>query len=187
MDERRDEELEREEEQEQGRGWQFPFRILILLVLFGGPLLRWLQRTWSSLTAGGGFAPGGLTISADLLPWIIGGVVVTVLVVAGLRSLNSVAGPGSYGPPVAGGGRLPMPAPPTRPSIPPPSRSAPMPWPSSGGTVRGMPPPRLPEGPPKFEPIIAPGVLVFGIVGMLLAMGGWLLLAAPDLLGPGAL
>jgi hypothetical protein len=172
---------QRREQNERGGGG-FPFGwVIFLLVIFGGPLLRWLQSAWARFAA-----PGGPGLSPDVLLWVGGGVLVAVLVIYSLVALNNMGGPSSPGTPTTVGRRVPVP-PASRPPIPPPSSGPRMP-PSSNvpePSVRGLPPPRVPNGPPKFEPIIEPGVLVFAIIALILALGASLIFSNPSLLGPG--
>ncbi len=144
-------------------GW-----VIFVLLVFGSRLLPPVAAWLSQAT--------GLPITTPML----------IAVAVGLSVVGSVVGSvaRSVGKARASSEtRLP-----TMTTLPPPSstsapRMSQLPRPSSGAN----PPPRLPSGqqqlpgPPRFEPIIHPRVLTFGIIG-LLVIGG-LFLAAVLMLG----
>jgi len=139
-------------------GW-----LIFILVIAGGPILNQL----------GQLSGGTVTLPNNLLPLLIGGLVVLSIIVPAVRALGRSARPPSDP-------RLPTTL------APPPPNSAPMP--PFGGPARPMQPPppapspraftlppsskdvRLPS-PPRFEPVINPTILLFGILG-LIALGG---------------
>jgi hypothetical protein len=142
-------------------GW-----LIFILVIAGGPLYNLLQRTF------------GGTLPRNLVPILIGGLVLLSVLVSAVRALgNSVRSRGDVRlptdvgtpprppnmpmPPFAGPARAPQ-----RPSVVPPPRDFVMP-------ARGAPP-RLPQS-PRFEPVINPTILVLGIMGLLLLGGAALI------------
>jgi hypothetical protein len=135
-------------------GW-----LIFILVIAGGPLSGLLRR----------LSGGTLALPTNLLPFLIGGLVVLSVVVSAVRAMGrSVRSSGDV--------RLPTNTAPPRPLNPPPPRSAgparpPIP---SSPRVFTLPPssrePRLPQ-PPQFEPLINPTILALGIVG-LVVLGG---------------
>jgi hypothetical protein len=147
-------------------GW-----LIFIVVVFGSRFLPPLANWLSQLT--------GLPIT---VPMLIGGLVVLAVVASVGSSLAQQVGKARG----AGDQRLPttLSAPtsapprsstPTRPSAPP----RPLQLPPSSAS---LPRPRLPSGeqrlpgPPRYEPIIDPRILAFGIVGLLF-LGGFFFLA----------
>jgi hypothetical protein len=141
-------------------GW-----LIFILVVAGGPLLNLLRRVLGA----GASLPVNLS---NLLPILIGGLVVLSIVVSAVRALNnsmrssgdtrlptSTSGqarpPSAPMPPFGGAQRLPqnLPSSPRAFTLPPGSRTANQPQ------------------PPQFEPLINPLILALGILG-LLALGG---------------
>lgn len=145
--------------------------LIFIFFVFGSRFLPPLA-TWLSQVTGLPITPP-LLIAAVIGLAVVGSIAGGVIRQAGrARSSNET--------------RLPTPPPlalptdttaqrgqPTRPSAPPPAVRLPP------ATTR-LPSPRLPSGeqrlpgPPRFEPIIGPRVLAFGIIG-LLALGAFLL------------
>jgi len=164
--------MKEDKQKPRSRGFNIGWLIFLLLA-FGGPVLRWLQGVWASLPASG--APGSsLPLGSDVIPWIVGGVVATGVVVAVLRAVVGGGGnisPGSPAPPYSPIPQVNRPNIPRSPSFPP-APSSPPPSSASPPYLSGTP--QL-GGPPRFEPIIDPKVLAFGIVGLLVLAGAWLL------------
>ena len=135
-------------------GW-----LIFILVIAGGPLLNFLR----------GALGGVVNLPANLLPLLIGGLVALSILVSVVRSLGG--GQRGQGDTRLPTGSAPMPplAGPTAPRMPPPGpRAFTMPATSRQAS---LPPP------PRFEPVINPKILAFGIVGaLLLAVAGLLLL-----------
>ena len=135
-------------------GW-----LIFILVIGGGPLLRLL----------GNVSGGALTLPPNLLPLLIGGLVVLSIVVSAVRSIGR-SGRSS------GDVRLPTSTAPPRPLNLPRARSADSDRPSIPSSPRAfvLPPSskdlRLPQ-PPRFEPVINPTILTLGIVGLVI-LGG---------------
>ena len=144
-------------------GW-----LIFIAVVAGGPLLNLLRRV---LGAG---APLPVNLS-NLLPILIGGLVVLSIVVSAVRALNNS---------MRSSGDTRLPTGTTGQARPP---SAPMP-PFGGAQRQPQRPPNLPSSPraftlppgsrppmppqvPRFEPVITPLILTLGILG-LLALGG---------------
>lgn len=159
--------------QQSGRGNGWVGWLIFIVLVFGGrflpPVANWLAQVT------------GLPITAPaLVAGLIGLAVLSSVVGSLARQVGRSRG--------ASETRLPTPMTP----VPPPDAAArpsraprPVSPPASmrlppGPTSADMPPPRLPRGeqrlpgPPKFEPIIDPRVLTFGIVG-LLALGAFFL------------
>lgn len=153
-----------------GRGGGWIGWLIFIFVVFGSRFLPPLANWLSQLT--------GLNIT---VPMLIGAVVILAVVGSVGSSLARQAGRARS----AGDTRLPTtlspPSPSTssRPAAPPRPVAPPRPTqlPSSS-----LPRSRLPSGeqrlpgPPRYEPIIDPRILAFGIVG-LLVLGGFFFLA----------
>lgn len=136
-------------------GW-----VIFALALAGGPILRVLRNMLG----------GSVTLPSNLLPMLILGLV-------GLSLLGSAVAAIGRATRGRGDTRLPTSA------APPPPARLPQPTRQPGALP---PPPRQPAGDarlpqaPRFEPIINPRVLAFGIVGALaLGVLAVLLLGAP--------
>jgi hypothetical protein len=138
---------------------------IFVLVIAGGPILRGLQNVLGS----------GVQI-ASLLPYIIGGLVLLSVVVSVVRGLagrgerarlpERAGTPGAPQPPITQpmppfGGELGL------PQYPPTYREYGLPRTQQEATA-------VPR-PPSFDPIVSPGLLLFGLVG-LFALGGAALL-----------
>lgn len=129
--------------------------IIFLLVVAGGPIFNLLRRAIG----------GSVSLPGNLLPWLISGLVLVSILVSVARSIGQANQrrsetrlPTSVQPPV-------MSAPPNRSA--PPAMSAP----------RGELPSAVSSpSTPRFDPIISPQVLVFGILGLLVIGGAALLL-----------
>jgi hypothetical protein len=124
-------------------GW-----LIFILVIAGGPLLNLLR----------GALGGAVNLPSNLLPMLIGGLVLLSILVSVARSLGGARrGRGDTRLPT---GSAPPPfGEPAAPRMPPPApRAFTMP-----ATSRK---PALPS-PPRFEPVIDPKLLAFGIVGAL--------------------
>lgn len=148
-----------------GNGW-IGWLIFIVLVFgsrFLPPVANWLAQTT------------GLPITTPLLIAAIVGIgVVGSIVGSIMRGVSSNRD--------ASETRLPTGQPPAAPTLPPrtitPPTAPPLPRSSSSNLPSARPRPNqqpLP-GPPRFEPIIDPRVLTFGIIG-LVVFGGFLLVA----------
>lgn len=136
-------------------GW-----VIFVLALAGGPILGTLRNMLG----------GSITLPNNLLPMIILGLV-------GLSVIGSAVAAIGRATRGRGDTRLPTSVAPSQPArLPQPTRQ-PTALPPPSGLPAGDA--RLPQT-PRFEPIINPRVLVFGIVGALaLGLLGVLLLGAP--------
>lgn len=132
-------------------GW-----LIFILVILGSRLPSIVQS----------LSGGAITLPSNLLPMLIGGLVALSVLVSVVRSVGGSRArqsdtrlpTGSPTPPFAG---------PAGPALPP-SASLPRPYlPASGDG-------RLPSA-PRFEPVINPKILAFGIVGVLVLAGAALL------------
>jgi hypothetical protein len=146
-------------------GW-----LIFILVIAGGPIINLLRRI-----LGGTIALPANT--ANLLPIVIGGLVVLSIIVSALRALGNANRTST---------RLPSEL--STPARPP---SAPMP-PFGGAARRPSAPPASPRAftlplsstqqqrlpTPRFDPVINPLILAIGIVGLLVLGGAALLLFA---------
>lgn len=146
-------------------GW-----IIFILIIAGGPLFSLLRRV----------SGGAISLSANILPILIGAMVVLSVIVSAVRALNNSAR-------ARGDTRLPTDA-----GTSPRSTNTPMPpFGGATGTSRGAPvPPPSPRGftlppssrpvqmpqAPRFDPLINPAVLLIGVLG-LLVLGGVALFA----------
>jgi hypothetical protein len=134
---------------------------IFILVIAGGPIVRGLQN----------FLGGGVQIG-NLLPYLIGGLVLLSVVVSVVRGLagrgERARLPDHGGPPVQPQPTMTQPMPPFGgelglPQFPPAYRDLSSPRTRQESSA-------LPR-PPRFEPIVSPGLLVFGLFGAL-ALGG---------------
>jgi hypothetical protein len=155
-----------------GRGGGWIGWLIFIFVVFGSRFLPPLANWLSQLT--------GLNIT---VPMLIGAVVILAVVGSVGSSLARQLGRARG----AGATRRPTtmaPPPPTMPSRPsvPASRPSAQPRPMQLPTSSNLPRPRMPSGeqrlpgPPRYEPIIDPRILAFGVVGLLI-LGGFFLLA----------
>ena len=135
-------------------GW-----LIFILVVAGGPLLNLLR----------GALGGAVSLPANLLPTLIGGLVALSILVSVVRSLGGSRR--SQSDTRLPTGNVPMPpfAGPAAPRMPP-SSSLPQAYSPAGREQR------LPSA-PRFEPVINPKIVAIGIVGVLLLAGAALLLA----------
>ena len=149
-----------QENKKRGASWSSAIGWLIfILVVAGGPLLNLARSALS----------GVVTLPANLLPILIGGLVALSILVSVARSLGgSRRGQSDTRLPT---GNAPMP-PFGRPTAQrlPPSTALPQSYSPAGRNQR------LPSA-PRFEPVVNPKVLALGIVGVLLLAGAALLLA----------
>jgi len=149
-----------ENNKKRGTNWSSAIGWLIfILVIAGGPLLNLLR----------GALGGVVNLPSYLLPLLIGGLVALSILVSVVRSLGgSRRGRSDTRLPTTS---APMP-PFGGPAVPrmPPSASMPRPYPPPGGDQR------LPSA-TRFEPVINPKILAFGIVGVLLLAGAALLVS----------
>jgi hypothetical protein len=146
-------------------GW-----LIFVLAIAGGPILRGLQSLL-----------GGAIQLSNLLPYLIGGLVLLSLAVSAVRALGRAGDAVPRLPDRAGSPGTPLP-----------------PMPPFGGEYSGMPqlpsayldavraaPPRPDAGahvrPPRFDPIASPLVLAVGFVGLLVLGGAALLLLGAPL------
>jgi len=135
-------------------GW-----LIFILVIAGGPLLNLLRGALGS----------AVNLPANLLPTLIGGLVVLSILVSAVRSLaGSRRSQGDTRLPT---GNAPMPpfAGPSAPRLPPNSVA------SQSYTAAGRDQ-RLPSA-TRFEPVINPKIVALGIVGVLLLAGAAVLLS----------
>jgi hypothetical protein len=137
-------------------GW-----VIFFLLIFGSRLLPPIAGWLTQLT--------GFTITPPML--IVGLIALSVV-----GSLAGSVGRQISRARASGETRLPTPLAPPASQAPPAARPAPPRTPGSLPptlSVDKLPPPRLPSGeqklpsPPRFEPIIDPRVLTFGILGLL--------------------
>lgn len=151
-----------------GRGNSWIGWLIFIVLIFGGRFLPPVAA-WLSQVTGLPITVPTLIIAVIALS-VVGSVVSSVA-----RQVGKARGPGDT--------RLPTTvtmAPPSSPSSPPPASMRPPP-PSSAPS---LPSPRLPSGeqrlpgPPKFEPIIDPRILTFGILGLLVLGGAFVVLLA---------
>jgi hypothetical protein len=147
-----------ERNKKRGTSWSSVIGWLIfILVVAGGPLINLLRSTLG----------GTVNLPANLLPMLIGGLVVLSILVSVVRSLAGSRRNQSDT-------RLPTNAPmppfagPAAPRMPP-STIVPQSYSPAGRDQR------LPNA-PHFEPVINPKIVVLGIVGVLLLAGAALLL-----------
>ncbi|GAB4208777.1 MAG: hypothetical protein OHK0022_38850 [Roseiflexaceae bacterium] len=127
-------------------GW-----LVLGLTIFGGPLLRGLNRTFNS------------TIPGDLIGLLVVGLVVlSVVFSVGRALLGRNDRPNAPMPPFGGGAQpWPRPGQPSQPSAPlPPTQPVQLP-PSLSLSQEQL-------SAPRFDPLINPRVLVVGVVGLVL-------------------
>jgi hypothetical protein len=135
-------------------GW-----LIFILVVAGGPLLTLLRNALGS----------AINLPANLIPMLIGGLVVLSILVSVVRSLGGTRRSQSDTRLPTGNAPMPPFAGPAAPRMPP-STSVPQPYYPAGRDQR------LPSA-PRFEPVINPKIIAIGIVGVLLLAGAALLLA----------
>jgi len=147
-----------EHNKKRGANWSSVIGWLIfILVVAGGPLLNLLRNALG----------GTVNLPSNLLPTLIGGLVALSILVSVIRAMaGSRRNQGDTRLPT---GNAPMPpfGGPAAPRMPP-STIAPQ-FPASRDQ-------RLPST-PRFEPVINPGIVALGIVGVLLLAGAALLLS----------
>jgi hypothetical protein len=154
-----------------GRGGGWIGWLIFIFVVFGSRFLPPLANWLSQLT--------GLNIT---VPMLIGAVVVLAVV----GSVGSALARQAAKARSAGDTRLPTALSPPQASAPPrsgmPSRQSAPPRPLQPPSSPSLPRPRMPSGeqrlpgPPRYEPIIDPRILAFGIIGLLF-LGGFFFLA----------
>ena len=139
-----------ENNKKRGTNWSSAIGWLIfILVIAGGPLLNLLR----------GALGGAVSLPSNLLPMLIGGLVLLSILISVARSLGGARRGRSDTRLPTGAEPMPPFGGPAVPPMPPPSpRAFTMP-PSSRQ-------PALPS-PPRFEPVINPKILALGIVGAL--------------------
>ncbi|MEN9935239.1 MAG: hypothetical protein RLZZ387_1818 [Chloroflexota bacterium] len=160
------------EKKGRGAGWSSAIGwVIFVLVMAGGPILRAVQN-----------ALGGGVQLTNLLPYIVGGLVLLSFVASAVKALGRRGGDAGPRMPDRVGPSLPE-----RADMSPPIQ----PMPPFGGEL-GLPQmPQLPPSPsyparrvaereyvpqvPRFEPVFSPGVLGIGVLG-LIALGGAALL-----------
>ena len=135
-------------------GW-----LIFILVIAGGPLLNLLRTALGST----------VNLPSNLLPMLIGGLVALSVLVSVVRSVGASRPRQRDTRLPTGSPPLPPFAGPAGPAIPP-STSPPRPYLPAGRDGR------LP-GAPRFEPVINPKILAFGIVGVLVLAGAALLVS----------
>jgi hypothetical protein len=147
-----------EHNKKRGANWSSVIGWLIfILVIAGGPLLNLLRNALGS----------AVNLPSNLLPMLIGGLVVLSILVSVVRSMaGSRRNQSDTRLPT---GNTPMPpfGGPAAPRMPPSTIGPQFP------TGRDQ---RLPNA-PRFEPVINPKIAALGIVGVLLLAGAGLLLA----------
>jgi hypothetical protein len=149
-----------ENNKKRGTSWSSAIGWLIfILVVAGGPLLNLLRNALG----------GTVNLPANLLPMLIGGLVVLSILVSVVRSLAGSRRNQSDTRLPTGSAPMPPFAGPAAPRMPP---STIMPQ-SYGSAGRDQ---RLPNA-PRFEPVINPKIVALGIVGVLLLAGAALLLS----------
>jgi hypothetical protein len=149
-----------ENNKKRGTSWSSAIGWLIfILVVAGGPLLTLLR----------GALGGVVNLPANLLPMLIGGLVVLSILVSVVRSLGGSRRSQSDTRLPTGNAPLPPFAGPAAPRMPP-STIVPQSYNPAGRDQR------LPSA-PRFEPMINPRIVAIGIVGVLLLAGAALLLA----------
>jgi hypothetical protein len=149
-----------ENKKKRGANWSSAIGWLIfILVVAGGPLLNLLRSALA----------GVITLPANLLPILIGGLVVLSILVSAARSLGGSRR--SQADTRLPTGNVPMPpfGGPASQRIPP-NATLPQPYSPPGRDQR------LPSA-PRFEPVINPKIAALGIIGVLLLAGAGLLLA----------
>ena len=129
-------------------GW-----LIFILVILGSRLPSLLNS----------ISGGAITLPPNLLPILIGGLVALSVLVSVVRSVGRSRPRQSDTRLPTGTAPLPPFAGPAGPALPP-SASLPRPYTPAGGGQR------LPSA-PRFEPVINPKILAFGIVGVLLLAG----------------
>jgi hypothetical protein len=149
-----------QENKKRGTSWSSVIGWLIfILVVAGGPLLNLLR----------GALGGVINLPNNLLPILIGGLVVLSILVSAVRSMAGSRRNQSDTRLPTGNAPMPPFAGPAAPRMPP-STTVPQPYSPAGRDQR------LPSA-PRFEPVINPKIVALGIVGMLLLAGAALLLA----------
>jgi hypothetical protein len=149
-----------QENKKRGTNWSSAIGWLIfILVVAGGPLLNLLR----------GALGGVINLPNNLLPILIGGLVVLSILVSAVRSMAGSRRNQSDTRLPTGNAPMPPFAGPAAPRMPP-STTVPQPYSPAGRDQR------LPSA-PRFEPVINPKIVALGIVGMLLLAGAALLLA----------
>ncbi|HEU5099918.1 MAG TPA: hypothetical protein VFU22_12895 [Roseiflexaceae bacterium] len=146
-----------QENKKRGGNWSSAIGWLIfILVIAGGPLLNLLR------TALG----GTINLPPNLLPMLIGGLVALSILVSVLRSVGGSRPRQRDTRLPTGSSPLPPFGQPANPVIRPSAPPRPYAPPSIDA--------RLPSA-PRFEPVINPKILAFGIVGLLVLAGAALL------------
>lgn len=135
--------------------------LIFLLVVAGGPIFNLLRRAIG----------GAVTLPSNLLPWLISGLVLLSILASVVRSISQsnqrrsdTRLPTSVQPPA-------MSTPPSMAA--PPNMAAPLNTSAPRGAFSSATPP---TNAPRFDPIVSPQVVVFGVVGLLLLGGAALLL-----------
>lgn len=156
--------------QRSGRGGSWIGWLIFLFLVFG---VRFLPpvATWLSQVT-------GLTITVPMLIMAVVGLTLVVSIVGAVtRTIGEARGPDATDLPTT----TIKPPMPTAPSLPPPKLpKASSPWPTSAPSSE-LPRAHMPSGkqqlprPPRFEPIIDPRILLFGILGIAV-LGGLVLL-----------
>jgi hypothetical protein len=149
-----------QENKKRGASWSSAIGWLIfILVVAGGPLLNLLRASLG----------GVINLPNNLLPILIGGLVVLSILVSAVRSMAGSRRNQSDTRLPTGNAPMPPFAGPAAPRMPP-STTVPQPYSPAGRDQR------LPSA-PRFEPVINPKIVALGIVGVLLLAGAALLLA----------
>ncbi len=131
--------------------------VIFFLIIFGRQLLPPLTGWLTQVT--------GMAITTPMVITAVVGLIIVASVVSLIAQANQSEPPATPGMPGSKPTNLP------RPTSPPPPRQAPSPSPQTIPSVRvDLPEPSLPPA-PRFEPIIGPGLLAIGIIGLLL-LGG---------------
>jgi hypothetical protein len=149
-----------QENKKRGASWSSAIGWLIfILVVAGGPLLNLLRASLG----------GVINLPNNLLPILIGGLVVLSILVSAVRSMAGSRRNQSDTRLPTGNAPMPPFAGPAAPRMPP-STTVPQPYSPAGRDQR------LPSA-LRFEPVINPKIVALGIVGVLLLAGAALLLA----------
>jgi hypothetical protein len=148
-----------ENKKKRGTNWSSAIGWLIfILVVAGGPLLNLLRSALG----------GVISLPANLLPILIGGLVVLSMLVSAVRAIGGSRRNQSDTRLPTGNAPMPPFAGPTAPRMP---TSVPMPQ-AYNPAARDQ---RLPSA-PRFEPVFNPKIIALGIVGVLVLAGAALLI-----------
>ena len=149
-----------ENKKKRGTSWSSAIGWLIfILVVAGGPLLNLLRSALG----------GAINLPSNLLPILIGSLVVLSMVVSAVRSMAGSRRSQSDTRLPTGNAPMPPFAGPVAPRMPPSSIPMPQAYDPAGRDQR------LPSA-PRFEPVVNPKIVALGIVGVLVLAGAALLI-----------